>query len=95
MSKQPRSPMQPIICEEGDLPRFKKNAIVLRLSKTPQVAIHELMALPADTFPREDWEQLFQLLGYPVHNYRSLAYVREETADAADRIAAVFTRSKK
>jgi hypothetical protein len=75
--KLSKHPMQPIEMVDG-VARFKRNAIVGYLASG---RLNELAALD---FPREDWEQLAQLIGYSVSGFGDLSYASEEAIEKAD-----------
>lgn len=61
--------------------RFKENAIVAFLLKSGPYDMNKLSMMP---WSNEDWEQLFQLLGYEVSAYCELPCVTTETYNTAD-----------
>lgn len=72
-------PLQPIVTDDNGTKRFKENAIVRFLKENSSLDLNALSKLP---FPREDWEQFAQLIGYSVSGFLDLSYVSDETADA-------------
>lgn len=74
-----KHPIQPLAPDEHGTIRFKENKIVDFLAK--QFGLNELAALG---FPREDWEQLAQLIGYSLSGFGDLSYVRDSTWETAD-----------
>lgn len=88
-------PMQPVARDSEGTLRFKQNSIVRflldqgggsrRSSSVPGAAsLNDLGAMP---FPREDWEQFYQLIGYSVSGYAELDNVSDEMKDAAELMA--------
>lgn len=73
-----KHPMQPIELADG-IPRFKRNAIVDFLAM--EFGLNELAAMD---FPKEDWEQLAQLIGYSLSGFSSLSYVTDEAYETAE-----------
>lgn len=71
-----KHPIQPII-KIDDILYFKKNSIVEFL------AHGRLNELAAMNFPKEDWEQLAQLIGYSLSGFSDLSYVSDETYNNA------------
>lgn len=72
-------PLQPIVTDDHGTKRFKENAIVRFLKDNSSLDLNGLSNPP---FPREDWEQFAQLIGYSVSGFLDLSYVSDETADA-------------
>jgi hypothetical protein len=72
-------PLQPIVTDDNGTKRFKENSIVRFLKENSSLDLNDLSKLP---FPREDWEQFAQLIGYSVSGFLDLSYVSDETADA-------------
>lgn len=75
-------PIQPVEKGPNGVLRFKKNHIVNFLADN-----FGLNKLAVMDFPREDWEQLAQLIGYSLSGFGDLQYVRESTLNAAHRMA--------
>lgn len=75
-------PIQPIEADHRGVNRFKKNKIVDFLAMN--YGLNELTAMD---FPKEDWEQLAQLIGYSLSGFSELSYVRDETFYAASAMA--------
>lgn len=73
-------PIQPIEKDGRGTPRFKRNKIVDFLAKG---RLNELAAMD---FPREDWEQLAQLIGYSLSGFGNLSYVSDETYETATKM---------
>jgi hypothetical protein len=74
-------PIQPIEKDEHGVLRFKPNTIVDFLAKD---RLNELAAMD---FPREDWEQLAQLIGYSLSGFGDLSYVKDFTYNTAEAMA--------
>ena len=77
MSKksQTRHPIQPLERDEQGVIRFKRNAIVAFLSKD------RLNDLARMDFPKEDWEQFYQIIGY---SHSGIPNVSEEIWQSAE-----------
>ena len=69
--------IKPIEMDNGT-PRFNRNAIVDFLAM--KFGLNELAAMD---FPKEDWEQLAQLIGYSLSGFSSLSYVTDEAYETA------------
>lgn len=79
------NPMQPIVQEGDDRPRFKANQIVRYLLDNGGLDLNRLAAVCHD-MPQTDWEQFYQLIGYSVSGYNELNMVSDESANrASDR----------
>lgn len=76
MSTETRHPIQPLEFADDGILRFKANAIVKHLVKNQLIDLNELARM---RFPRADWEQFNQLMGYS----HSGAPVSDEIRDAA------------
>ncbi|MGH9388129.1 MAG: hypothetical protein ACRD1Z_00830 [Vicinamibacteria bacterium] len=77
--------MQPIVLDEHGVARFKENSLVRYLvdwSTDKGLGLNGLAMLPK--IPREDWEQLAQLIGYSVSGASDLSYMSDEVIKAAD-----------
>lgn len=83
--KRKEHPMQPIVRAKDGVIRFKPNAILAYLCDRGAI---DLNALAVMKFPREDREQLAQLIGYSVSGFGELNYVRRKTLRRADKRAA-------
>jgi hypothetical protein len=68
-------PSQELIKDKEGTIRFKPNWIVKFL------ASKRLNELAEMDFPQEDWEQLFQLIGYSVEGFYELSYVSDKTRE--------------
>jgi len=88
-----KHPMQPIGLDDGDVPRFKANAIVKWLFDTDKINLNEIVY--KEGFSPEDLAQFWQLLGYSVSGYGDLSFIPQEITDEADRIAAELVAAKK
>ena len=92
-----KHPIQPVAKDEHGVLRFKQNTIVsflvdwcagqnraagYQLLKTPNDKAPDLNTLARMNFPREDWVQLAQLLGYSVSGFGDLSYVTDEDYEA-------------
>lgn len=82
MNLTPSHPMQPLIIDEQDLPRFKKNKIVEYLYTKGNI---DLGHIACEGFDVEDMEQFYQLMGYSVSRYTTLSFVSDRTLNAVDR----------
>lgn len=76
-------PMQPIMFDRKGVARFKKNKIVALLVDARPQCLNELALM---NFPREDHEQLAQLIGYSVSGAGDLSYFSRKRIATADRI---------
>lgn len=89
-------PIQPLAKDEHGTLRFRRNAIVAYVidwcaSKNrtagyppvPDGPAPSLNELGAMSFPREDWVQLAQLLGYSLSGFGELSYVDDADYQAA------------
>ena len=86
-------PMQPIVWAKDGVIRFKANKIIAHLCDTKQPI--DLNAIACMDFPREDHEQLAQLIGYSVSGFGDLSYVRRTTLAKADAIADEMASKRK
>lgn len=85
----PPHPMQPVVMD-GDVVRFRRNAIVCALLDAGPLNMNTLAAMD---FPREDREQFAQLIGYSVSGYSELSYVSDASYARAAEAAAVLLRA--
>lgn len=76
-------PMQPIEDDGNDVVRFKGNAIVRHLLDHGGINLNNLAVLP---FPREEWVQFAQLIGYSVSGFSELSYVHDEDPEGLRRL---------
>lgn len=81
-----RHPIQPIVQAEGDIPRFKPNALVVFMQR--ELGAQWWRKLRDQDFSAEDWEQLEQLLGCSLRRFRELSFVSEETLAAVEKASA-------
>ena len=83
-------PMQKIVWE-GDVIRFRENAIVrMLLDKGP----FDMNAIARKNFSQEDEEQFAQLIGYSVSGAGDLSYFSREVIALADAKAAKLIAEK-
>lgn len=75
-------PIQPLQRDPTGVLRFKSNAIVKYLLRTPGGGLNELAKV---AFPKEDWQQFAQLIGYSLDGYGTLSYVDDAAFEAASR----------
>lgn len=75
-------PIQPLAKDKYGALRFKKNTIVEYLCQNGSLKLNDLAKL--DIFPREDWVQLAQLIGYSLNGFGTLSYVEDEDYNAAE-----------
>ena len=75
-------PMQPVECDEKGVPRFRENKFVRLLLDQPNgLTLNDLVTLD---YPKEDYYQLMQLIGYSV----SAAPIPHDLIHSADMIVA-------
>lgn len=79
-----RHPIQPLAKDEHGTVRFKGNAIVRYLLDAGQFDMNHLAVTP---FSQEDREQFAQLIGYSLSGYSDLSYVRDDSYEAAAKMA--------
>lgn len=77
-------PLQPIYADEHGVVRFKANKIVCHLLDHGGITLNDLSALD---FSVEDREQFAQLSGYSLSGFGELSYVRNDTYEAAAKMA--------
>jgi hypothetical protein len=77
-------PIQPLEADEHGTIRFKRNAIVEHLLDKGGIDLNQIACME---FSREDREQFAQLIGYSLSGFSELSYVRDETYNAAARMA--------
>lgn len=83
----PKHPSQPLYKDSQGVIRFKQNKIVEYLKNESQLRGMGLNHLVIIDFPKEDWDQFYQLIGYSVSGYGELSMVSEEAKDEADKVA--------
>ena len=76
--------MRDIVLAKDGVVRFKDNAVVRWLVDNKKISLNELVQ---QTFPVEDQEEFWQMLGYSVSGFGDLSWVRPETVVEADRRA--------
>lgn len=88
-------PIQPVVLDDRGTARFKENKIVrYLLDLCTMKGICDLNQLAIMGFPREDHEQLAQLIGYSVSGAGDLSYFSDEVYEfAAAQVTAL--REKK
>ena len=72
-------PIQQLKTDKDGVLRFKENSIVRFLTEG---RLNELAAME---FPREDWVQLAQLIGYSLSGWGTLSYVNDEDWERANQ----------
>jgi len=78
-------PMQPIVLDQNGTPRFKQNQIVYFLVHHGGFNLNQIAAMP---WPKEDYEQLMQLIGTSVSAIgANTEFVSAELVAEADGIA--------
>ena len=88
--------MQPIEYDEYNVIRFKRNKIVDYMLEAGRAAgAFDLNSIASMNFPKEDYEQLAQLIGYSVSGFGELSYASEETIAIADEIARKLYNERK
>jgi hypothetical protein len=80
--QESKHPRQPVVIDEEGTARFKGNAIIEWLFRSGKLNLNETIAMPG--VPREDHEQLAQLLGYSIDGAAELPYVSREIIAEAD-----------
>jgi len=65
-----KQPMQPVIMDKRKVARFKKNAIIEYLFEERLLDLNKLSMMD---FPKDDYNQITQLLGYSVSGYGTLS----------------------
>jgi len=78
-----KQPTQPFVTDDQGILRFHPNAIVMHLLDKGGVDLNDLAR---ETFPREDWVQFAQLIGYSIVGWETLSYVAEDDAEAIDKM---------
>lgn len=78
--KKAKHPIQPVVLDDRGHARFKPNAIARMLLDAGPFDLNKIALM---NFPREDQEQLAQLIGYSVSGFSELEYVSDEVFDAA------------
>lgn len=92
----PRHPMQPIVIADDGIIRFKRNrAVRFLLDEATAGRPCDLNRIAFQEFPREDMEQLAQLVGYSVSGFGDLSYAKKSTVRKADKIADKLIRKNK
>ncbi len=87
LEKSPPHPMQPLVWKrenDGDIIRFKENAIVRYLLDQ---GIFSLNHLAICGFSEEDHEHFAQLTGYSVSGFSGLSYASDKVVEKADKQA--------
>lgn len=74
MKKTKKHPIQPIELVDGVI-RFKANKIINWLFESGKLDLNEIAVMD---FPKEDRQQLAQLLGYSICGYADLSYVNNK-----------------
>lgn len=81
----PSHPMQPLVRDAEGTIRFKKNAVARFLLDTSQYDLNKLWTMD---FPKEDWAQFYQLIGYSVGGFGEIFSERApELVAQADTLA--------
>lgn len=98
-ARRPRAthPMQPIVVKEG-VHRFKQNTIVrymLDIGQRAGLFSLNTFAMHLPDFPREDHEQLAQLIGYSVSGACDLSYMSDRVCNAALAESAALAKAKR
>lgn len=80
--------MQPIVKDAHGIVRFKKNKIVTFLLDEASAGRKcDLNRLGVQDFDQEDWEQFYQLIGYPLCGYHELSCISDEACHEATKAA--------
>ena len=86
---RPLNPLQPIVTDPHGTVRFQENEIVrMLLDKASAGQKVDLNDIALWDVPQDDRVQFAQLIGYSVSSFQGLSYVDEESALAADHVAA-------
>lgn len=80
-------PMQPLYRDVNGAPRFRENSIVRHLLDKARTHGIDLNYLSTQNFPKEDWEQFAQLIGYSLSGWGDLSYVSDEAYEKASKAA--------
>ncbi|SAK63687.1 hypothetical protein AWB80_02902 [Caballeronia pedi] len=72
---EPKHPMQPLVRDDRNTVRFKRNHIVEYLLDNGGIDMNKLAMLD---FTPEDRQQFAQLIGYSVDGYMTLSYVMND-----------------
>jgi len=83
-----KHPQQPIGIAEDGVVRFKGNSIIEDLFQSRALDLNEIKRrVQTGDFPKEDYVQLTQLLGYSVSGWGDLSTSPPEMVTAADKEA--------
>ncbi len=83
-----KHPQQPIGTAEDGVVRFKGNSIIEDLFRTRALDLNKIsVRVQRGDFPKEDYVQLTQLLGYSVSGWGDLSTSPPEMVTAADKEA--------
>ena len=82
-----KHPIQPLATDHNHTLRFKKNAIVDYLLDFGQAHNCGLNELSCMNFPKEDWIQFAQLIGYSLSGFSELSYVDNDSYKAAEAMS--------
>lgn len=81
----PKHPMQPVVWDDHDVIRFKRNDIVRFLLDNGGYDLNRLTSMP---FSTDDWTQFMQLIGYSVSGAGDLSILDPAIIERADEEAA-------
>ena len=76
-------PVQPFVRDHQGVVRFKENKMVSFLLDWAQGKGMGLNEMACMNFPREDWQQFAQLIGYSTSGYGELSYVTDRQYERA------------
>ena len=76
----PKNPMQPMIYDIQGTVRFKENTIVSYLLHAGSIDLNMLSVMD---FPKNDWEQFYQLIGYSFGGYSELQRIDDDAYNEA------------
>lgn len=82
MTADAKHPIQPMVIDDQGTLRFKKNLFVRHLLDSFQGGLNQLARL---SYPREDYVQLMQLIGYSLGGFGELSCVTDEDYEAAEK----------
>jgi hypothetical protein len=80
-----KHPNQPLVIDKYGVVRFKGNVVVNFLFSVGKLDLNELAVMVGNKLiPREDYEQITQLMGYSVSGYGDLSTTSKDRLAWAD-----------